>query len=90
MKPTSPSEVKAIIIDLHRVIESESSATKSDNSAWWALYTSHRHEKAVARMLQTKGFDVFLPLFQSLRRWTDRHKMLSLPLFPDMFSFAAD
>jgi DNA-binding response OmpR family regulator len=82
MKPVSPSEVKAIIADLHRVIESESSATKSDDSAWWALYTSYRHEKAVARMLQTKGFDAFLPLYQSLRRWTDRHKMLSLPLFP--------
>jgi DNA-binding response OmpR family regulator len=82
MKPVSPSEVKSIISDLHRGIESESFAIKRDDSAWWALYTSHRHEKAVGRMLQTKGFDVFLPLYQSLRRWTDRHKTLSLPLFP--------
>jgi transcription antitermination factor NusG len=82
MKPVSPSEVRSIITDLHRVIESESSATKRDNSAWWALYTSHRHEKSVARILQAKEFDVFLPLYQSLRRWTDRDKMLSLPLFP--------
>ena len=82
MKPVSPLEVKSIITNLHRVIELESSAIKRDDLAWWALYTSHRHEKAVARMLQAKEFDVFLPLYQSLRRWTDRHKMLSLPLFP--------
>lgn len=49
---------------------------------WWALYTRHQHEKTVAEMLATKGFDVFLPLYESMRRWKDRKKMLSLPLFP--------
>jgi transcription antitermination factor NusG len=82
MKPVSPSKVKSIVTNLRRVIEPEFSARKRDDSAWWALYTSHRHEKAVARMLQAKEFEVFLPLYQSLRRWTDRDKTLSLPLFP--------
>lgn len=50
--------------------------------AWWALYTRHQHEKIVAEMLATKGFEVFLPLHESLRRWKDRQKLLSLPLFP--------
>jgi transcription antitermination factor NusG len=49
---------------------------------WWALYTRHQHEKTVADMLTTKGFEVFLPLYESVRRWKDRKKMLSLPLFP--------
>lgn len=49
---------------------------------WWALYTRHQHEKTVADMLSTKGFDVFLPLYESMRRWKDRKKMISLPLFP--------
>jgi transcription antitermination factor NusG len=49
---------------------------------WWALYTRHQHEKVVAQILSTKGFEVFLPLYQSIRRWKDRSKMLSLPLFP--------
>ena len=39
---------------------------------WWALYTRHQHEKAVAEMLTTKGFEVFLPLYESTRRWRDR------------------
>jgi transcription antitermination factor NusG len=53
-----------------------------DNSPWWALYTRHQHEKAVAEMLSAKGLEVFLPVYQSQRRWKDRVKMLSLPLFP--------
>jgi transcription antitermination factor NusG len=52
------------------------------NAFWWALYTRHQHEKVVAQILATKGFDVFLPLYESIRRWKDRSKMLSLPLFP--------
>lgn len=53
-----------------------------DDSAWWALYTRHQHEKVVADMLSAKGFEVFLPLYESTRRWKDRRKILSLPLFP--------
>lgn len=52
------------------------------SSDWWALYTRHQHEKTVAEMLSAKGFEVFLPLYESLRRWKDRSKMLTLPLFP--------
>jgi transcription antitermination factor NusG len=51
-------------------------------SDWWALYTRHQHEKVVADMLMAKGFEVFLPLYESVRRWKDRSKVLSLPLFP--------
>lgn len=49
---------------------------------WWALYTRHQHEKAVAEMLRAKGLDVFLPLYESVHRWKDRNKTLVLPLFP--------
>jgi transcription antitermination factor NusG len=49
---------------------------------WWALYTRHQHERTVADMLTAKGFEVFLPLYESTRRWKDRKKTLSLPLFP--------
>ena len=53
-----------------------------DDLQWWALYTRHQHEKVVADMLSVKGFEVFLPLYDSIRRWKDRQKLLSLPLFP--------
>ena len=51
-------------------------------SPWWAIYTRHQHEKAVEEMLLAKGFEVFLPLYETTRRWKDRRKLLSLPLFP--------
>lgn len=53
-----------------------------EDQPWWAIYTRHQHEKTVADMLSTKGFDVFLPLYDSIRRWKDRKKVISLPLFP--------
>jgi transcription antitermination factor NusG len=50
--------------------------------SWWALYTRHQHERVVADVLSAKGFEVFLPVYDSIRRWKDRQKLLSLPLFP--------
>ena len=57
-------------------------STIGPDSNWWALYTRHQHEKVVADMLSAKGFEVFLPLYDSIRRWKDRQKLISLPLFP--------
>src|ERR1700761_6795236 len=54
----------------------------ADPSSWWAVYTKHQHEKTVAQVLAGKGFEVFLPLHESMRRWKDRQKLISLPLFP--------
>jgi len=49
---------------------------------WYALYTGHQHEKYVAESLSARGIEVFLPLYQEVRQWSDRRKRLSLPLFP--------
>src|SRR5262245_42372817 len=53
-----------------------------ESCAWHVLYTRHQHEKAVEQMLRSKGFHTFLPLYQTVHRWKDRSKVLSLPLFP--------
>jgi transcription termination/antitermination protein NusG len=58
------------------------SPERVEAAPWWALYTRHQHEKVVAEMLTAKGFEVFLPVYDSIRRWKDRRKVLSLPLFP--------
>lgn len=57
-------------------------ASNDGERQWWAIYTRHQHEKVVADVLSAKGFEVFLPLYDSIRRWKDRQKLLSLPLFP--------
>jgi transcription antitermination factor NusG len=65
----------------HGLIESPASKA-TGQSAWYALYTRHQHEKTVAQVLMGKGFEVFLPLRAAPHRWKDRIKVLSLPLFP--------
>jgi transcription antitermination factor NusG len=50
-------------------------------SYWYALYTKHQHEKVVARNLACKGFETFVPLYESARNWKDRVQLLELPLF---------
>ena len=50
-------------------------------SNWYALYTRHQHEKVVAQILTRRGFEILLPLYKSVRRWKDRTKVLSVPLF---------
>jgi len=49
---------------------------------WYALRIRSNQEKIVASMLENKGYEQFLPLYRSTRRWSDRVKQLDLPLFP--------
>jgi transcription antitermination factor NusG len=51
-------------------------------SSWYAIYTRHQHEKMVAQILTSKGFEAFLPLYAATHDWKDRSKTVSLPLFP--------
>jgi transcription antitermination factor NusG len=50
---------------------------------WFAIYTTPRHEKSVARHLNQRSIEHYLPLYRSERRWSDGSKVtLDLPLFP--------
>lgn len=49
---------------------------------WYAAYTCANHEKRVAEQLGLRAVEHFLPLCQTVRKWTDRRKRLELPLFP--------
>jgi len=51
-------------------------------TAWYAIYTRHQHEKTVAQILTVKGLQTWLPVYETSRRWNDRVKLLTLPLFP--------
>lgn len=56
--------------------------TSKSPRRWYALLTCSRHEKVVHLQLERKAFESFLPLYHSVRRWKDRRKELTLPLFP--------
>ena len=49
---------------------------------WYAVQTRSRHEKLVARQLHEQGVITFLPLTEQLRQWSDRRKLVEMPLFP--------
>lgn len=49
---------------------------------WYAAFTRSRHEKVAASMLSSLGICHFLPLITEVRRWSDRRRKLSVPLFP--------
>jgi transcription antitermination factor NusG len=50
--------------------------------SWYALRVRSRHENTVALHLQARGYESFLPVYKSERRWSDRFKEIELPLFP--------
>jgi transcription antitermination factor NusG len=57
-------------------------STETHKLAWFALRVKSNREKFVADAVQWKGYETFLPLYQTRRRWSDRYRDVNLPLFP--------
>ncbi len=55
---------------------------ENGNLAWYAIRTRSRHEKLVHQQLDSRRVEAFLPLVDRRRRWKDRWKTVSFPLFP--------
>jgi|SRR5687768_13510511 transcriptional antiterminator NusG len=53
----------------------------SPGECWYAIRTRSRHEKLVNDQLVRRGVETFLPLVERRRRWADRWKTVSFPLF---------
>lgn len=49
---------------------------------WYAVSVCPRHERLVVWHLESHGFNWFLPVYRSVRRWKDRRKELEMVLFP--------
>jgi transcription antitermination factor NusG len=69
------------ISETHAGTYSRGEATRSD-SAWFAVQTWPRYEKKVAAELERKAVEVFLPLTTEEHKWSDRARIVELPLFP--------
>ncbi|PWT73099.1 MAG: antitermination protein NusG [Bacteroidetes bacterium] len=48
---------------------------------WYALYTRQSWEKKVADLLTAKSIENYCPLNRVYREWSDRKKIISVPLF---------
>jgi transcriptional antiterminator NusG len=49
---------------------------------WYAIHTRSRHEKKIEGRLREHGISTFLPWLRQVHRWSDRRKLIELPLFP--------
>ncbi len=50
--------------------------------SWYATQIQSRLGSVASDTLRSKGYEEFLPLYRSQRRWSDRIKKLEVPLFP--------
>lgn len=48
---------------------------------WFAVRTRSRHEKVVEHGLRGQGLEVFYPVVNQIRQWSDRKKLIETPLF---------
>lgn len=49
---------------------------------WHVLYVRSRCERKVETLLKEKQQEVFLPMVKTIRKWSDRNKIIEVPLFP--------
>jgi transcription antitermination factor NusG len=65
-----------------QIVSSKTKATTDNVVKWYALYVGSRAEKKVEEELSRKGIENYLPLRTTLRRWSDRKKLVDMPLIP--------
>jgi transcription termination/antitermination protein NusG len=56
--------------------------TVQERASWYAVSTRSRQEKLATLTLKSLGIRNFLPLVEEERRWSDRRKVVEIPLFP--------
>lgn len=58
------------------------SPDSSVKQEWFAVNVRSRHEFQVSNRLKLKNVETFLPTVDKQRRWKDRKKIVTFPLFP--------
>jgi transcription antitermination factor NusG len=58
-----------------------SDGQETDGAKWYAVQTRPKHEKSVSALLEGKGYQQLLPLYQSWHRSSGRMQGVLLPLF---------
>lgn len=49
---------------------------------WYVIRLRSNFERVASASLQERGYETFLPLYRTRRKWSDRVKEVELPLFP--------
>jgi transcription antitermination factor NusG len=67
---------------LEQTVPHHISPRAGENLSWYAIQTMPRHERKVAAELQRKDLHTFLPIYPCTRQWSDRRRVVDMPLFP--------
>jgi transcription antitermination factor NusG len=57
-------------------------STRNQQWPWYAILTKTGREKNATLLLENSGFECYLPVSKSSRKWSDRTKEIDVPLFP--------
>jgi transcription antitermination factor NusG len=49
--------------------------------SWYAVHTMARHEKRIAAQFEEMSVCTFLPLLHQVHTWSDRRKVVEIPMF---------
>ena len=71
---TGAFECESMVVEPHGPFSGE-------GAQWYAIHTRAQHEKSVVSHLRRLGITTFLPLVSEVHRWSDRRKVVHLPLF---------
>lgn len=63
-----------------REVSSDLDMQRRDES-WYAVQTRVHREKIVEYRLRSQGLSTFLPVTREVHRWSDRRKLVDVPLF---------
>jgi transcription antitermination factor NusG len=53
---------------------------QGNTKKWHAVYVSSRTEKKINDLLNNKGIEAYVPVVKTMRQWSDRKKMVEMPL----------
>lgn len=53
---------------------------EQEEENWFVVYTRYNAEKKLQKVLDSAGYKTFLPLYTTIRQWSDRKKKVSVPL----------
>lgn len=52
------------------------------SNEWYAVQVKGRQEVQISQVLRFKGYETLVPLYKARKKWSDRNKIVELPLFP--------
>jgi transcriptional antiterminator RfaH len=63
-------------------LEPQAADSVSEEGTWYVCHTRPRCEKKFAALMQAEGFEHYLPMVPSIRRYLKQTKRFTKPLFP--------